>query len=264
MHLSIRNCLYVASTVYSPGTKTKLTKLQVLVFRYLVVLWDVYNKHPQECPYFNVRTTLLIFTLDLAQHQPHQPLRLSWSHMIFCKAGSISRLRSLEGFDLHADALPRAFCSGISVTSKGLLQKSALWVCYSSKRTQEDLDHFQIGLSIRCRYFLQAEEQASPAVDNDSFSSQAALLFSFSSVDSRELKLFNVCCRVVISRFLLWIVYCSYKFYIIVIRFYHCPSVFSRIEDNTKHACAVPTLFPKEIFVAIFLNPSLWPHCSNP
>ena len=51
VHLSIRNCLYVASTVYSPGTKTKH---QVLVFRYLVAVWDFYNSHSQQCPCFNV------------------------------------------------------------------------------------------------------------------------------------------------------------------------------------------------------------------
>ena len=120
--------------------------------------------------------------------------------MIFCKAGSISRLSHSWGFWPPCRCASESFLFRNQRDLQRVLQKLALWLCYSSKRTQEDLDHFQIGLSIPCRYFLQAEEQASPALDNDSFSSQAALLFSFSSVDSKELKLFNVCCRVVISR----------------------------------------------------------------
>ena len=77
-----------------------------------------------------------------------------------------------------------------SCKSLYVLQDRSLLELQNNYCTQEDLDHFGNGLSIPCRYFLQAEEQASPAVDNDSFSSQVALLFSFSSVDSKEIKLF--------------------------------------------------------------------------
>lgn len=129
--------------------------------------------------------TLMISQYDLLQGRKHLQTSQSWGFWPPCRCASESFL-----FRNQRDL-------------QRVLQKLALWLCYSSKRTQEDLDHFQIGLSIPCRYFLQAEEQASPALDNDSFSSQAALLFSFSSVDSKELKLFNVCCRVVISRFAL-------------------------------------------------------------